>query len=131
MGKLVLLLGGPGSGKSRRLRELFMDHVGSARFIECRHKPESISHVFRSHSEDKHISYVDSTDDLATLMRSDDGTVFIDAPQMTSNEILALIALTSAYNIDIYAPLRVGSDGSHPIIHVVEAMPLVELMTVE
>lgn len=130
MGKLVLMLGGPGSGKSKKLREMFLDHQGSARFLECRHKPDNISHVFANHPSNKTVAYLDSLEGIPEQVADCEGSVFIDAPQFTVTQLLAMVTLASAYKVTIYAPLRL-TDGNHPFMQHKVAVGGVEYITVE
>jgi predicted kinase len=131
MGKLVLLVGGPGSGKSKKLRDMFMGQTGSARFLECRHKPESISHVFVNHSTDKQVGYLDNLEELPDHVATGDGPVFIDAPNLSVTQLLALASLATAYDVSVHVPLRLAPDGSHAFLRHMEKLPSVEFLAVE
>jgi len=131
VGKLVLILGGPGSGKSKMLRDMFMDHVGTARFLECRHKPDNISHIFANHSNDKTVAYLDNLEDVPAQVAGCEGSVFIDAPQFSVMQVLAMVTLASAYKVDVYAPLRLTAAGTHPFLQHRDAVSSVEYRVVE
>jgi hypothetical protein len=131
MGKVIAVVGGPGSGKSRWLREAFFKYEGTAKFLECRHTPENISYIFNDLPDTKQVVYLESLDMAPVHMNSDIKALFIDAPGETLCQVLAMVAQAYIYDLTIYIPIRVSPNGDIPYKKFLEAHDNVEFLKIE
>lgn len=130
MGKFIAVVGGPGSGKSKFLRERFLDFDGSAIFIEGRHKPSSIAYMFNELPSNKRVAYLDNLDNVAAQFDGSADLVVIDTPHISLNEALALVALSTADNLMVYAAFKSIEPGEHPYIKYLTRCGNVEVVNV-